>query len=270
MIRNQSLIKFRQPHTRPNFENDSKYKKIIYMNKTFIWNQNFNPQTTFNVFESVVLRKATNICIPWEHWNFMATRHRYNCLRQFKRNVNNFIYFFAALLFKRSKQNYVIFSVVSENSFFSNISLFTGRKKKKKLNKYLAPLIVGFLLIKSILLPLVLKALAIMSGKAVVLSTMSLILAAILGLRGIAGGAAIKKSDTGHYNYRRRDYFNNHNYRDKFEDDEFYQDYNNYQERFRDPYRYYSGNAKKRWNIGQEYLIFYSNWHFDYTVLDRF
>ncbi|KAL7296213.1 hypothetical protein TKK_0010751 [Trichogramma kaykai] len=62
------------------------------------------------------------------------------------------------------------------------------KKKKLKLNKYVFPLIVGFLLIKSVLLPLALKALAILSGKAVVLSLMSLILAAIIGLRSIVGG----------------------------------------------------------------------------------
>ncbi|XP_071557023.1 protein Osi13 [Temnothorax americanus] len=63
-----------------------------------------------------------------------------------------------------------------------------GRKdnKYKKLNKYVLPLIIGFLLIKSILLPITLKVLAILSGKAVVLSLMSLILAAIIGLKKIA------------------------------------------------------------------------------------
>ncbi|EZA55596.1 uncharacterized protein LOC105279079 [Ooceraea biroi] len=60
------------------------------------------------------------------------------------------------------------------------------RKKKLKLNKYVLPLIVGFVLIKSILLPIALKTLAILSGKAVVLSLMSLILAAIIGLKKVA------------------------------------------------------------------------------------
>ncbi|XP_076394938.1 protein Osi13 [Megachile rotundata] len=60
------------------------------------------------------------------------------------------------------------------------------KKKKHKLNKYLIPLIVGFMLIKSILLPIALKTLAILSGKAVVLSLMSLILAAIVGLKKVA------------------------------------------------------------------------------------
>ncbi|XP_066581962.1 uncharacterized protein [Prorops nasuta] len=61
-----------------------------------------------------------------------------------------------------------------------------GRRRKHKLNKYVLPLIVGFLLIKSILLPIALKALAVLSGKAVVLSLMSLILAAIVGLKRVA------------------------------------------------------------------------------------
>ncbi|XP_017798999.1 PREDICTED: uncharacterized protein LOC108579887 [Habropoda laboriosa] len=60
------------------------------------------------------------------------------------------------------------------------------RKKKHKLNRYIIPLIVGFMLIKSILLPIALKTLAILSGKAVVLSLMSLILAAIVGLKKVA------------------------------------------------------------------------------------
>ncbi|KAK0164958.1 hypothetical protein PV328_003521 [Microctonus aethiopoides] len=63
------------------------------------------------------------------------------------------------------------------------------KKKKKKLKKhmkYLFPLLIGWLLIKSILLPVALKGLALLSGKAVVLSLMSLVLAAILGLRRLA------------------------------------------------------------------------------------
>lgn len=64
--------------------------------------------------------------------------------------------------------------------------MISERKKKFKLNKYVLPLIVGFLLIKSILLPIALKALAVLSGKAVVLSLMSLILAAIVGLKKVA------------------------------------------------------------------------------------
>ncbi|XP_011646085.1 uncharacterized protein LOC105432821, partial [Pogonomyrmex barbatus] len=76
-----------------------------------------------------------------------------------------------------------------------------GRKDKKfKLNKYVLPLLVGFLLIKSILLPITLKALAVLSGKAVVLSLMSLILAAIIGLKKVAQ----KESDYEVINKHRR------------------------------------------------------------------
>ncbi|XP_012522972.1 uncharacterized protein LOC118648517 [Monomorium pharaonis] len=80
-----------------------------------------------------------------------------------------------------------------------------GRKDKKlkKLNKYVLPLIIGFLLIKSILLPITLKALAILSGKAVVLSLMSLILAAIVGLKKVAQ----KDSDYEHNKHRRQDVY---------------------------------------------------------------
>lgn len=69
-----------------------------------------------------------------------------------------------------------------------NIS-FSARKKKTKHNKYILPVVVGFLLIKSILLPIALKSLALLSGKAVVLSLMSLILAAIVGLKKVAQGS---------------------------------------------------------------------------------
>ncbi|XP_011880753.1 PREDICTED: uncharacterized protein LOC105569164 [Vollenhovia emeryi] len=79
-----------------------------------------------------------------------------------------------------------------------------GRDKKfKKLNKYVLPLIIGFLLIKSILLPIMLKALAILSGKAVVLSLMSLILAAIVGLKKVAQ----KESSHDYNKYRRQDVY---------------------------------------------------------------
>ncbi|XP_032663208.1 uncharacterized protein LOC116840508 [Odontomachus brunneus] len=77
------------------------------------------------------------------------------------------------------------------------------KQKKLKLNKYVLPLIVGFALIKSILLPVALKALAVLSGKAVVLSLMSLILASIVGLKSVA-----RKEDNHDVNkYRRQDIF---------------------------------------------------------------
>lgn len=68
----------------------------------------------------------------------------------------------------------------------SSVAARRKKKKKLKLNRYIIPLIVGFMLIKSILLPIALKTLAILSGKAVVLSLMSLILAAIVGLKKVA------------------------------------------------------------------------------------
>ncbi|KAG6795104.1 hypothetical protein HZU73_09554 [Apis mellifera caucasica] len=84
------------------------------------------------------------------------------------------------------------------------------RKKKHKLNKYVIPLIVGFMLIKSILLPIALKTLAILSGKAVVLSLMSLILAAIVGLKKVAqgghSGGSYEVLTVPHNKYKRQDY----------------------------------------------------------------
>ncbi|XP_011505716.1 PREDICTED: uncharacterized protein LOC105368405, partial [Ceratosolen solmsi marchali] len=107
----------------------------------------------------------------------------------------------------------------------------TGRKRKKfKLNKYVFPLIIGFLLIKSVILPLALKALAILSGKAVVLSLMSLILAAIVGLRTVASGGgttAQNKIDLAS-NYKRKDM---QDYIDPIDDN---------------PYRYYADHTRRK------------------------
>lgn len=77
------------------------------------------------------------------------------------------------------------------------------KRNKFKLNKYVLPLIVGFVLIKSILLPIALKALAVLSGKAVVLSLMSLILAAIVGLKKVVQ----KEGGYGAHKHRRQDIF---------------------------------------------------------------
>ncbi|XP_014475618.1 PREDICTED: uncharacterized protein LOC106744949 [Dinoponera quadriceps] len=100
------------------------------------------------------------------------------------------------------------------------------RKKKLKLNKYVLPLIVGFVLIKSILLPIALKALAVLSGKAVVLSLMSLILAAIVGLKNVA------KKESHH------DEYNKHRRQDVFD---FMSD-----EQELEPYRYYKERRRKK------------------------
>lgn len=65
-------------------------------------------------------------------------------------------------------------------------------------------MLIGFLLIKSILLPITLKALAVLSGKAVVLSLMSLILAAIVGLKKVAQKESSHESVN---KYRRQDVY---------------------------------------------------------------
>ncbi|XP_011703718.1 PREDICTED: uncharacterized protein LOC105459416 [Wasmannia auropunctata] len=103
-----------------------------------------------------------------------------------------------------------------------------GRKDKKlkKLNKYILPLIIGFLLIKSILLPITLKALAVLSGKAVVLSLMSLILAAIVGLKKVA------QKDHGY------DLINKHSRQDVYD---FVDDVQEFE-----PYRFYKERRKKK------------------------
>ncbi|XP_053976864.1 uncharacterized protein LOC128889276 [Hylaeus anthracinus] len=101
-----------------------------------------------------------------------------------------------------------ILNVVDTVLPVSRSSVEARKKKKMKLNKYLIPLIVGFMLIKSILLPIALKTLAILSGKAVVLSLMSLILAAIVGLKKVAqshSGGGYDVVPLG--KYRRQDVF---------------------------------------------------------------
>lgn len=102
------------------------------------------------------------------------------------------------------------------------------KKKKYKLNKYVVPLIVGFLLIKSILLPIALKALAVLSGKAVVLSLMSLILAAIVGLKKVAQSSSSSSYDVVNIpssKYRRKDAYD---VVDDFEEEEPYRFYREY------------------------------------------
>lgn len=94
-------------------------------------------------------------------------------------------------------------------------------------------MLAGFLLVKSILIPLVLKGLAILSGKAILLSFLSLILSAIIGLRYIASGqlAAQNKIDavgTPVKKYRRKDYPNQEESLDE------------------EPYRYYAEKRKRR------------------------
>ncbi|XP_076632427.1 protein Osi13 [Colletes latitarsis] len=99
---------------------------------------------------------------------------------------------------------------VVDTVFPASSSVEARKKKKLKLNKYLIPLIVGFMLIKSILLPIALKTLAILSGKAVVLSLMSLILAAIVGLKKVAQSHSASGYDVVNVplsKYRRQDLF---------------------------------------------------------------
>ncbi|XP_035729730.1 uncharacterized protein LOC118444990 [Vespa mandarinia] len=105
------------------------------------------------------------------------------------------------------------------------------KKKKYKLNKYVVPLIVGFLLIKSILLPIALKALAVLSGKAVVLSLMSLILAAIVGLKKVAQSSSSNSYDVVNIpssKYRRKDAYD---VVDDFEEEEPYRFYREYRKK---------------------------------------
>ncbi|XP_043497088.1 uncharacterized protein LOC122520848 [Polistes fuscatus] len=105
------------------------------------------------------------------------------------------------------------------------------KKKKHKLNKYVVPLIVGFLLIKSILLPIALKALAVLSGKAVVLSLMSLILAAIVGLKKVAqssSGSGYDVVNVPSTKYRRKDAYE---VVDDFEEEEPYRFYKEYRKK---------------------------------------
>lgn len=61
-----------------------------------------------------------------------------------------------------------------------------SRKKKKKKDRYLSGLILGAILVKMILFPLAVKAMAVMSTVSVILSTMSLILASIIGYAKLA------------------------------------------------------------------------------------
>lgn len=118
-----------------------------------------------------------------------------------KRHVLQFFYFFFTI--GEIRNLIIIYKYIVQ-------SVAARRKKKHKLNKYVIPLIVGFMLIKSILLPIALKTLAILSGKAVVLSLMSLILAAIVGLKKVAqgghSGGSYEVLTVPHNKYKRQDY----------------------------------------------------------------
>ncbi|KAF7987579.1 hypothetical protein HCN44_003442 [Aphidius gifuensis] len=86
------------------------------------------------------------------------------------------------------------------------------KKFKKKVMKFIIPMLIIWVVIKSLVLPVVLKALAVLSGKAFLLSLMSLVLAAIMGLRrlvsaigGIPGLPFSNLGPTAYSKYRRKE-----------------------------------------------------------------
>lgn len=119
--------------------------------------------------------------------------------------------------------SHYIFLFYSLNIF---LSVAEGKAKKFKLNKYILPLIVGLILIKSILLPIALKTLAVLSGKAVILSLMSLILAAIVGLKKVAR----ESSEHVYHKNRRQDAY----------------DFISAEEQEFEPYRFYKERRRKK------------------------
>lgn len=64
-------------------------------------------------------------------------------------------------------------------------SIFTGRgrKGKKRMSRYLYPVLIGLFMTKMIVFPLLLKALTIMSSASFVLSKMSLLTSVLLGFK---------------------------------------------------------------------------------------
>ena len=92
--------------------------------------------------------------------------------------------------------NFPLLSEPYSNSI-SNLSLievrllsYTGRKKKKNMSGLLAiPLLIG-----GTLVPLALGALALLAGKALIVSKLALVLASIIGLKKLVSGGG----DHGH------------------------------------------------------------------------
>lgn len=82
---------------------------------------------------------------------------------------------------------------MSSNITFISI---TARGKKKKKLKGLMPILIGIAVVKAVFLPIALKTIAFISGKAFLLSALSLILSSILGLKKIATGGWDRMSQT--------------------------------------------------------------------------
>lgn len=64
--------------------------------------------------------------------------------------------------------------------------MFPARKKKKKKLKYVLAVLIGVVIVKAIFIPLALKAVALLAKKAFLLSSLSLILSAIIGFKRFA------------------------------------------------------------------------------------
>ncbi|CAH1122378.1 unnamed protein product [Ceutorhynchus assimilis] len=67
-----------------------------------------------------------------------------------------------------------------------NSELIGEARKKKKKENYLLPLVLGAVLVKMILFPLAVKAMAVMSSVSLLLSTFSLIMSSIVGYAKLA------------------------------------------------------------------------------------
>ncbi|GLV32664.1 hypothetical protein CBL_00629 [Carabus blaptoides fortunei] len=83
-------------------------------------------------------------------------------------------------------QNSIEDNMQDEDNFDTDI-LARGKKKKKL--KYLMPILLGIAVLKAVLIPVALKTMAFISAKAFLLSSLSLILSSILGLKRIASGS---------------------------------------------------------------------------------
>lgn len=76
----------------------------------------------------------------------------------------------------------LIYGILQKNSVIA--LFFSGRKKKNKMGGLLAiPLLIG-----GTLVPLALGALALLAGKALIVSKLALVLASIIGLKKLVSG----------------------------------------------------------------------------------
>ncbi|XP_011182645.2 uncharacterized protein LOC105212401 [Zeugodacus cucurbitae] len=79
--------------------------------------------------------------------------------------------------------------IAALKNFTNELNEERGRRKRRKMLKYLQPLLIGFLIVKFIIFPLVLKTLTALSTSSFVMSKIALALAGLLVLKWLLSGS---------------------------------------------------------------------------------